>query len=642
MTKNAFKMVYLTMLQSIYPPLIEPVFSSGQLSDKDQYVQTLRLCISQKVMLHEKAMKHFEFLRMNAGVAALGFADVLQSWSHIHGRMGRKPEHQGVAVLKRYLTFSLQISDDAVFGWADFELVFWAMLLAVDPPLLMTNTRDNEAHPVSTPAAVPAHEGHSLQWFHACGQRFLLERFIGAGAFGSVFKAIEIESGRRVAIKRIARNMHQDTLSEFGLLSSLKNPNLLHAIEHFTAGDHTYIVTEFISGGSLAQHLAAASPLGEPWVAVVFKQVFSAMSYCHANDIVHNDLKPDNLLLANPDGDYPRVVVSDFGQASVDMQHVNSRTRLPCGDPRYSPPEAWGGLQYRGLGSKPCDLWMLGASLFEVLSGGIIPFLPTSPISCNEFRRCMAAPDFLKTWLVPLKTATLNSEVIDVVSGRRSLQAHALLRSMLEKDPRSRLCIASACVDSWFGSQCQPQRNRAQAIVSDVRQRILSAAIESSCVRRIPLDPERPPRGMISDVTWAHEDNVSSAQATHDAFSNLEGNVPDLQQQRVEAETAQSGQSQQQQLQQQQEQRQQSGLPLQPDEEKPSGSQALRQSQPRNYKSGSWSKYVDPETHRLWYHNSDTEECFFADSPDPWVLYKDEGGRKWWWNSITDMSFYDL
>lgn len=317
--------------------------------------------------------------------------------------------------------------------------------------------------------------------------RFRVEKRLGKGAFGEVFKAVELASSRRFAIKRMTKA--SSDLKEFAVLRELTHPNVLQASDQFEDEANLYVVTEFIPGGSLADRLKAHSKTDvtstflEPWTAAVFQQVLAGVSYCHAQGVVHNDLKPDNIFLSQLDGKFPRVVVADFGLASAAF--LAGRTDGPPGDPRYAPPEAWevqAHASHKGVGSLPGDVWMLGCTLFELLSKGSLPFIMHRHTELQDFLSWMrSAPRFRFNWVMSLKTTEPNWEAITTAAGtgpRPSAASVDCCGQMLMKDPARRPPCTACAEHPWFEDQHvagQQGKSKAECIAEEARRRIIAS-----------------------------------------------------------------------------------------------------------------------------------------------------------------------
>jgi len=181
----------------------------------------------------------------------------------------------------------------------------------------------------------------------------------------------------------------------------------------------------------------------------IFKGAMEGVAYLHGRGIIHNDLKPDNMLVMDEFrvGVVPRICIADFGCARTD------RDRRPIwGDPRYMGPEAMQAMidfvdrnrpSWRIPRSGPaCDIWSMGATLFELLSGGILPFLDEQcpPLDLGD-------ATFSK-----LRDACLGTQKIEVrkYCGEASPNAQALLFSMLNRCPISRISAKKALESAWF------------------------------------------------------------------------------------------------------------------------------------------------------------------------------------------------
>ena len=128
---------------------------------------------------------------------------------------------------------------------------------------------------------------------------------------------------------------------------------------------HSYLVLEFVEHGDLFEFINKNGPLTEEQAIFVFRQLMSAIDYCHSYNICHRDLKPENILL-KADG---QVKIADFGMAAL-HQGPNHQLRTACGSPHYAAPELLRLHNYRG---DKADIWSLGVILFAMLAARL-PF----------------------------------------------------------------------------------------------------------------------------------------------------------------------------------------------------------------------------------------------------------------------------
>ncbi|CAE7656110.1 CPK24, partial [Symbiodinium microadriaticum] len=254
---------------------------------------------------------------------------------------------------------------------------------------------------------------------------------------------------------------------EFERMKRLLHPNITKVVELLegrvpeegTWKECLYVVYEHAVGGDLFNYMQsmirhdAASSVTEAWVAQVFRHVLLGVSYLHSERIVHNDLKPENLLCmkefdpAHPD-QVPWVTITDFGCAKVEAD-----TDFCSGDPRYQSPETFKALVaslkgHTTLGlageiSFPADIWSLGVTLFELLSGGVIPFV-------YEAARLEDVTHYPNQW-EKLKKGVLEEELqLQPHLEGISESAADLLMRMLRKEPDGRPTAAEVLKDTWF------------------------------------------------------------------------------------------------------------------------------------------------------------------------------------------------
>ncbi len=211
------------------------------------------------------------------------------------------------------------------------------------------------------------------------GQRFgdfELIRPLGAGGMGSVWLARQKSLGRAVALKILRAELAdspsaQDRLKrEAEALAALRHPGIVPVFGYGVEGGVPWLAMEYVPGQTLADRITEsrerAEPLPEAQVLRWFEGVAEALSAAHAAGIVHRDVKPANIIIDHEDR--PRLV--DFGIARSDVPLVR-RTVGFLGSPAYASPEQWRTEPH--LLDHRTDLWSLGASLYETLSGRL-PF----------------------------------------------------------------------------------------------------------------------------------------------------------------------------------------------------------------------------------------------------------------------------
>jgi serine/threonine protein kinase/WD40 repeat protein len=218
-----------------------------------------------------------------------------------------------------------------------------------------------------------------------------IQKEVGRGGFGIVYKAWDTKLKRWVALKELNPHGFRDEkarrrfLGEAQIVASLKaHPNLVSVYDLLQKEDAWYIVWEYCDGPSLAdwlkeqknQPLKQNQPLKPRTAAKLVATLASAMQEVHDQGIVHRDLTPRNILFhgQDPDGELPGVPkVTDFGLAKVlDSDYQLTDTGTQVGTKHYMSPE-----QYKGTPGTASDVWALGAILYELLTGEL-PFSSSS------------------------------------------------------------------------------------------------------------------------------------------------------------------------------------------------------------------------------------------------------------------------
>ncbi len=199
--------------------------------------------------------------------------------------------------------------------------------------------------------------------------RYKLEKKIGEGGFSNVYQARDLLLGRPIAVKVLDGSLegNPDFLERFQreaqAVAILDHPNILTIHDFGLLEGSAYIVMPFVAGGPLSARLHQSRPsLNE--VAGYLEQLSSALDYAHRNNIVHRDVKPQNVLLRQ-DG---RAVLTDFGFAKR-LANVNIEAKtMVLGTVHYMAPE-----QFQGMVSAATDQYSLGVLLYQLISTAL-PF----------------------------------------------------------------------------------------------------------------------------------------------------------------------------------------------------------------------------------------------------------------------------
>ncbi|MEW2159783.1 serine/threonine-protein kinase [Streptomyces sp. NPDC007189] len=212
--------------------------------------------------------------------------------------------------------------------------------------------------------------------------RYRLLSPLGEGGMGTVWRARDEVLHREVAVKEVrapaglpasdVERMYARLEREARAAARVAGRNVVTVYDVAVEGGRPWIVMELVRGLSLADQLEAEGPLTPQRAAHIGAEVLSALRAAHAAGVLHRDVKPANVLLAN-DG---RVVLTDFGIASVEGSSALTMTGEVIGSPEFLAPE-------RALGRTPgpeSDLWSLGVLLYAAVEG-VSPFRYDTPLS---------------------------------------------------------------------------------------------------------------------------------------------------------------------------------------------------------------------------------------------------------------------
>ncbi|XP_040594798.1 uncharacterized protein LOC121137051 [Mesocricetus auratus] len=218
---------------------------------------------------------------------------------------------------------------------------------------------------------------HRTWWRPACCSSedsfmpdYKMLKTVGQGQFSKVKLAIHVPTVTHVAVKMIRNEEYASVVAtEINIMKSLKHPNIIELLNVFQSRDTTFLVMEHASQGDLFGHIMQQRCLIESEARRLFTQILLAVQYCHNNQIVHRDIKANNILLDC----MGNAKLCDFGLAA--KVPPGDLMTDSCGTPLYCAPEVFSGEAYDGFRA---DIWSLGVLLFLMVVGRF-PFCARSP-----------------------------------------------------------------------------------------------------------------------------------------------------------------------------------------------------------------------------------------------------------------------
>ena len=208
--------------------------------------------------------------------------------------------------------------------------------------------------------------------------RYVLEERIGSGGMAEVYRAHDHLLGRTVAVKilhaaykndfEFIERFHREAKAAAGL----SHANIVSIFDVGIDGDDHFIVMEYVPGSTLKEKIKAEAPLDIPLAVHIAKDVANGLAHAHANNIVHCDIKPHNILMTGDN----RAKIGDFGIARAVTESTMTYSGSVMGSVHYFSPE-----QARGSMITPkSDVYSLGIVLYEMLTGRL-PFNGDNPVT---------------------------------------------------------------------------------------------------------------------------------------------------------------------------------------------------------------------------------------------------------------------
>jgi hypothetical protein len=213
-------------------------------------------------------------------------------------------------------------------------------------------------------------------------------RVIGAGASGAVYVAREVATGDTVALKKmvVEKQAKRDILvNEIMIMQICQHPNVVNFRAAYLSRGALWVAMDYVDGATLAEVIAVQGHLEEPEAALVTRLVLEAVAHLHQKDIIHRDIKSDNILMDARTGD---VKVTDFG-FGAQLERDAATRRSVVGTVFWMAPEV---VMAKDYGLK-VDIWSLGIMLLEMIEGHP-PYVDLPPLRAYFMITTKGRPDY--------------------------------------------------------------------------------------------------------------------------------------------------------------------------------------------------------------------------------------------------------
>ncbi|CAF1090684.1 unnamed protein product [Adineta ricciae] len=276
--------------------------------------------------------------------------------------------------------------------------------------------------------------------------RYEILNKLGKGSFGTVYRVQNKATAVFYAVKTIPKKLGNKSKSfsldnEVKLLTEVNHPNLIRLHEVLESPQNLYLIIELCEGGELGGYVKSNGSLPEQTVKQIMTKLISALHYLHKIDVVHRDLKLENILLKNiplSKTDEFDIRITDFGLSSKkSLTSADSLFNDYCGTPLYMAPEILENKNYSAL----CDVWAMGIIMFYLICG-------RHPYVAHDERRLLE--------IIRATTLRFDTERFRNLSS----QGVDFLQGMLVYDTVHRRTMGELTVHPWLTGRSDKELNK--------------------------------------------------------------------------------------------------------------------------------------------------------------------------------------